>query len=269
MGRNDPQRRPVLLFGRKVARAILRIPYFALRPAYRPVAGWVATSPSTRDPKLIWYLIKTRGFRETLLARCSEDYYSYAEYIPSYHAFADALYDTLAPPSACDFGCGCGYIIERLLNQYGVDVAGLDSSDVFLRHLSSSVARRVQIADLSVPLRLNRLFDTVISTEVAEHLPHRKSEVFVQNLVSAATRYIVFTAARPGQWGDGHINCRPQEYWIRRFESCGWTYDKEVTARMKSRLQQGTDVMAPATWLYDNLMMFSRPSLKNITRPLA
>src|SRR2546429_5539366 len=109
MERNDPQRRPALLFGRKVARAVLRIPYFALRSAYRPVAGWVATSPSTRDPKLLWYLIKTRGLRETLFARCHEDYYAYPKYIPSYHGFADALYDTLAPPSACDFGCGCGY----------------------------------------------------------------------------------------------------------------------------------------------------------------
>ena len=262
MGSKAPQRRPVLLCGRQVARAVLRIPYVALRSAYRPVAGWVATSPSTRDPHLIWYLIKTRGLREILFARCHDNYYSYPTYLPSYHGFADALYDTLAPPSACDFGCGCGYIIERLFDQYGVDVAGIDGSSVFLRHLSSSVASRVQIADLSIPLRLNRVFDTVISTEVAEHLPHRKSAVFVQNLVSAATRYIVFTAARPGQWGDGHINCRTKEYWIRRFESCGWTYDEEVTARMKSRLQQVADVMAPATWLYDNLMMFSRSSLK-------
>jgi hypothetical protein len=72
-------------------------------------------------------------------------------------------------------------------------------------------------------------YDLVISTEVAEHLPKHAARNFVGNLTSAAAGSIVFSAAAPGQWGDGHINCQPKQFWIDLFADRGWVPDESRT----------------------------------------
>jgi hypothetical protein len=96
----------------------------------------------------------------------------------------------------------------------------------------------------------------VISTEVAGHLPKKKSQVFVRNLTQSAKRYIFFTAAHPGQWGDGHINCQSREYWIEIFRRQGWKYNENLHREFRLMLDDKPEILEQQSWLKTNLMIF-------------
>ena len=57
--------------------------------------------------------------------------------------------------------------------------------------------------------------------EVAEHLPHAKAELFVDNLVAHGD-VILFSAAVPHQGGEHHVNEQPPEYWRQKFKARGY-----------------------------------------------
>jgi hypothetical protein len=88
-----------------------------------------------------------------------------------------------------------------------------------------NVRGNIRISDITRPLNFGK-YDLVISSEVAEHLPHNSALVFVNNLVSHAKDMVFFTAAEPGQGakGDRHINEQPREYWIAEFNKRGFVF---------------------------------------------
>lgn len=60
-----------------------------------------------------------------------------------------------------------------------------------------------------------------ICVEVAEHLLPETGPKLVAGLCRAPR--VLFSAATPGQPGDGHINCRPHTYWHGLFAGHGFT----------------------------------------------
>jgi hypothetical protein len=80
--------------------------------------------------------------------------------------------------------------------------------------------------DLNNPFDLGRQFDLVQSLEVGEHIKESACEGFIESIVRHARRYIVFSAAPPGQGGENHINEQPYEFWRKKFELRGFaTFD--------------------------------------------
>jgi hypothetical protein len=67
----------------------------------------------------------------------------------------------------------------------------------------------------------------------------------------------VFTAAQPGQWGDGHINCQPKEFWIKLFESEGWSYDETATRDFTRAVKGSSEIVNNLPWMIDNFMLFT------------
>src|SRR5262249_716344 len=142
-------------------------------------------------------------YTECLQAKCA------------YAALAQVIRTVLEPKSVCDFGCGNGLIIHYL-KQSGVSVKGIEGSARALRHAPTNVKEEIVTASVAEPLFLGK-FDITISMEVAEHIPKSKANMLVKNLAEHARNGIFFTAAAPGQWGDGHINCQPKGYWEALF----------------------------------------------------
>jgi SAM-dependent methyltransferase len=94
-------------------------------------------------------------------------------------------------------------------------------------------------------------FDVAYSFEAAEHVPAALGDALVRYLARLAPT-VVFTAARPGQGGIGHVNEQPREYWIERFAAEGLSYDEEATTDMHAAfLARGV-----GAWLADNLSIF-------------
>lgn len=68
---------------------------------------------------------------------------------------------------------------------------------------------------------LARKFDLVICLEVAEHLLQSSARPFIASLTRHSDS-VVFSAAVPGQVGQGHINCQWPTYWQSLFNECGY-----------------------------------------------
>ncbi len=80
------------------------------------------------------------------------------------------------------------------------------------------------------PQVLNRRFDLVLSIEVAEHIPRDRHESLFDFLVARAGRLIVFSGARPGQGGHGHVAERAELDWRSEFTSRGCVFDARLSA---------------------------------------
>ena len=117
--------------------------------------------------------------------------------------------------SVVDIGCGTGGWLSVFVEHGVHDVVGVDDPRV-----PSSLRRippdRFVEADLIDPPDLCRRFDLALSLEVAEHLPPASAAGFVEYLCSLAP-VVLFSAAIPGQEGEGHLNEQWPAYWCELF----------------------------------------------------
>lgn len=161
--------------------------------------------------------------------------------------------------SVLDVGCaGGGWLSEW--QQAGVaDVFGVDGAYVNLADLEIA-AERFKGTDLSRPFDLGRTFDLVESFEVAEHIDEAASGVFVSNLVKHAGRFILFSAAVPGQGGEYHVNEQPYDFWRKRFAENGFTAYDYVRPRIAadSRI---------SFWYRYNIILFVRDEFTGDLHP--
>jgi SAM-dependent methyltransferase len=127
----------------------------------------------------------------------------------------------LAPASVLDVGCAAGTWLHAWTQAGVADIHGIDGDHVD-RDLLEIPGASFTPVDLNAPFDLGRRFDLVQSLEVAEHLDASTSNAFAECLARHAGRYVLFSAAPPGQGGENHINERPYEFWRERFEGLGF-----------------------------------------------
>lgn len=155
----------------------------------------------------------------------SDEFYDYIEQGAkrSAQVVVRAVFDYLKPASVLDVGCGRGVWLREWMavapHCFGVDGAYVDTRNLAIP------ARNFAAHDLSQPLNLGRRFDLVQSLEVAEHIHRDCADTFVDNLCRHSET-VLFSAAIPGQGGEGHINEQPLEYWRAKFRARGYAaYD--------------------------------------------
>ena len=73
---------------------------------------------------------------------------------------------------------------------------------------------------------------------MAEHLPARSADIFLDNLSWHAKKIIFFTAAEPGQGGIDHVNEQPNDYWIEKFNVRGFIFLKSESQNIRRYLQK-------------------------------
>ena len=156
-------------------------------------------------------------------------------------ALLEALLNYVDRPSkVVDVGCGYGYFLracEEILQE--VEVFGLDGPWVdhrFLQFSPDSFYTVDLISDSCWP-RIEA--DLVVCLEVIEHLPPDRGLSFCEELVSFKSP-ILFSAAIPGQGGQGHVNERLPSFWMNEFKRLGFI---------------PTDCLHPHIWV-DNRLPF-------------
>lgn len=137
-----------------------------------------------------------------------------------------------------DVGCGDGRYADYL-NRNGFYCIGYDGSPL--------TKKPNIVKDFSTAQDIGK-WDIVLSLEVGEHIPVEFEQVFIDNLCNATDNYIILSWAIPGQDGDGHVNCRMNEYiigelWKRRF-----MYDENETRYLREK--------ASVSWLKQTIMAF-------------
>ncbi len=157
------------------------------------------------------------------------------------------------PKRVIDVGCGTGALLEALRDR-GCEILGLENSDAALAWCRT---RRLSVAKFDLEKDGSEqlgAFDMAISVEVAEHLPERIADRFVDFLTELSGT-IVFTAAQPGQGGTDHVNEQPPAYWIAKFEQRGFKHDVDVSERWRESWRAAGDVVP---FYYQNLIVFRR-----------
>ena len=167
----------------------------------------------------------------------------------SARAAVPAIAELVRPISVLDVGCGAGTWLS-VWHGLGVsDLMGIDGGVVPEEALRVPT-EQFRTVDLEPAFSLGRRFDLVMSLEVAEHLPEPAASRFVRSLCEHGD-VVVFSAAIPGQYGLGHVNCQWQSYWQALFAENGLQYDGALRARVWGVPEIGA-------YYRQNMMLFRR-----------
>lgn len=155
---------------------------------------------------------------------------------------------------AADFGCGTGaYVAE--FSKHGVRADGYEYSPLARRMGRDAFGVEIRPFDLTTFAGAASTYDLCMSLEVAEHLIPSLADRLVEVCCQHAP-LVVFTAAHPGQPGQGHINLRPKTYWIDQFARHGFRFDEPATAQLERYLRTH---LIRGFWLADNLGVYRHP----------
>lgn len=132
------------------------------------------------------------------------------------------------PKSYLDVGSGTGAMVNTA-EKLGVEVNGLDI-------LPRPNHPKLLQVNLEEPQYLGRTYELVTSIETAEHLHPEYADVLVETITRHAEQRVIFTAAMPGQQGNGHYNLQTAYYWREKFYQHGWDYNAEETYRLVAML---------------------------------
>jgi len=149
--------------------------------------------------------------------------------------FARFLAYGLRPRSVLEFGCGLGLTADFLARFPGdapARVVCLEPEPMLAEVFGGNRTRTRQLAvdvfshrgrACQRALAERPRFDLVLSLEVAEHVDARHADDLVTLLAACTAKYLVFSAARPGQGGTGHLkdSLHKREWWVERFEAQG------------------------------------------------
>lgn len=146
-----------------------------------------------------------------------------------------------------DMGCGTAEYLEYLA-EHGFVVLGFEGTPGINELTSVDVQER----DLTKKLPDPEQTGSVISIEVAEHIPKKFEKVFVENLVKYTENHLIISWAVPNQGGVGHVNEKSSNDVIRVFTEYGFAYDESRSK--KWRELAGKDLV----WLKNSIYVFHR-----------
>lgn len=149
-----------------------------------------------------------------------------------------------------DFGCGTGYY-SRVLRDEGIFSIPVDGNPYTAKFLHDAL---LCIADLSKPMHFLPA-DWVLCLEVGEHIPEEFESTFFDNLDKHNRNGVVLSWAIPGQGGDGHVNCKTNEYIIDKMKFLGYEFDKESTNFLRESCAK---YPKDGWWFRNTLMVFRR-----------
>ena len=133
--------------------------------------------------------------------------------------------------SLVDFGPGCGDWMAAAdelgvtdLKCYGLpyEVEIPKELHGLVQPMPLACSKWFEEADFRMPVKVRKArYGLALCLEVGEHIEEESAETLIKSLV-AASDFVLFSAAVPYQWGDGHINIRWPSYWARLFEAQGY-----------------------------------------------
>src|SRR5262245_32477605 len=140
--------------------------------------------------------------------------------------------------SMVDVGCGPPGMVYYAHSK-GIKAVGVDGDPNIARDCPVIIEHDYT----KKPLYLGE-FDLGWTVEFVAHV----EEQYLPNIMATfeACKYVLITAAIPGQSGHHHVNCQWGDYWIGKFNEHGFALDTEATdgvrhhSTMWSRFTQNT-----------------------------
>lgn len=160
-------------------------------------------------------------------------YYVRDNYIQDHKILAKAIVKIFSPKSVIDIGCGSGQILWWLKTKYNISVLGYEGSPAAAKLWKPEIRDHIRLADCAVAIQDDFKADVVVCLEVAEHLREHEAGPLVNNICRLSSKYVIFSAAPPGQGGKNksHFNEQPWEYWAKKFKTYSFKLDQHVNRK--------------------------------------
>lgn len=167
------------------------------------------------------------------------------------HALASGLknfFISQKAESIGDLGCGTGFY-TKLFNGFGLNTFAYDGNpDTF--EISDEVG---SVLDLSNYFKFPQPFDWILSLEVGEHIPSDYEQIYINNLDLNCSKGIILSWAIEGQGGDGHVNCRNNDYIKSKFSDMGYINDLINEGLLRKT--------STAPWFKNTIMVFRKQKI--------
>ena len=183
--------------------------------------------------------------------RLNFEHMNYEE-TPFAKRLASWIKEKLDPTNVLDIGCGPGIFVYPL-RDIGVDARGVDVDERVRNKPHLEYKSLFDLNNDAYEITTDTAH-TVICLEVAEHIEKEKADEVVRKVANSVGKYLIWTAARPGQGGIGHINCQEKEYWAEKLEKQGLVRNKEKEEELLEYCKQGVYM----GWFLSNLLFFER-----------
>ena len=146
-----------------------------------------------------------------------------------------------------DVGCGPGIYVHAINEARDTGRCyGVDNNEQMPSHLDLN---KVDVTGISTwPASV------VLSLEVGEHISMNDADAYISFIRRTGAHTVYFSAAAPGQGGEGHINCQPKVYWCEKFFRAGFYYDPDERNHWLKFMSEGYHM----GWLMQNGMVFRR-----------
>jgi len=145
------------------------------------------------------------------------------------------------PITICDVGCSIGELLRVMGDQ--VQNAFLTGIEYDVKPLDKVYHGGFIVHDLNEQFEGKLiLHNLVICQEVLEHVEPCNTGValnFISRLACASGSFLIFGAAREGQRGAHHVNCRPKSAWKDLLGLYGWKLHPEATKVYLEELKDG------------------------------
>jgi glycosyltransferase involved in cell wall biosynthesis len=168
-----------------------------------------------------------------------------AEEKPMANRLALWIKSELDPANVLDIGCGPGHFVESLRN-IGVPTIGLDPD---ARVKNKLCLKKKSLFDID-----EEKADVVICLEVAEHIDNSRSDDVVKIVANSTEKYLIWTAAQPGQGGEGHINCQWRDYWLEKFIAIGMKHEVDLENQLREYIKGDLHL----GWFPQNLILLKK-----------
>lgn len=154
--------------------------------------------------------------------------------------------ENLKPKNVLDLGCGPGTYVESFID-LGVNCIGYDT-DERVKNNKNLLCKSL--------FDLEHTADVVLCMEVAEHIESSKNNRIVTTVASALNPggILIWTAAKPGQGGSGHINCQDKKYWDNLLKLTGLTRCPNIEEELSLFVQAGYHI----GWFPQNLLIYRK-----------
>ena len=166
--------------------------------------------------------------------------------------------DVLRVRSVLDVGCGEGHS-TAFFKELGCEVLGVDGS--VQAKENSRIPQFQVIHDFSEgPFIPKQNYDLVWSCEFVEHVEECNMGNFLKTF-GYCDKYLMMTFAGPGQLGWHHVNCQPEEYWIKKISAIGFSFNVRLTRKARKIARGGALQRARFGICKETLVFFSPGSL--------
>ena len=154
--------------------------------------------------------------------------------------------DNLYPSHVLDLGCGPGTYVD-CFTDLGIPCIGYDT-DPRVEGKDNLLCKSL--------FDLDHIADLVLCMEVAEHIDGSANDRIASTMFDALAPegVLIWTAAKPGQGGVGHINCQTKEYWAEMLDNTGLIREPEIETELISFIEKGYHM----GWFIQNLLVYRK-----------